>query len=57
MCYLQYHAQANGLDAPNPVQAARGSNPSEGETGITGRQRMTQARQHRNYAKSKCDEG
>ena len=54
MCYLQYRAQANGLDN---VQAARGSNPSEGETGITGRQRMTQARQHRNHAKSKCDEG
>ena len=53
MCYLQYRAQANGLDDPNSVQAACGSDPSEDETKSTGRQSVAQAQQHHNRAKRK----
>ena len=54
MCYLQYRAQANGLDDPIRVQAACGSDPSEDETKSTGRQSIAQAQQHLNRAKREC---
>ena len=53
MCYLQYRAQANGLDNPIRVQAACGSDPSEDETKSTGRQSVAPAQQHNNRAKRK----